>query len=105
VGEDLALPIQGQMKTVLPRQHQSEERGTRKAALDRAGGRRRLDDAGALHTALLGADVPGHREGDRLDVQHFGFVRLAEVLQFPAAIRAGTLGRCNEIIDVVEVLG
>jgi hypothetical protein len=49
--------------------------------------------------------VPGHREGDRLDVEHFGFVRGAEVLELTAAVRARTLGRCNEVIDMFEVLG
>ena len=93
------------MKAVLPGEHQGEERGPRKAALDRAGGRRRLDDAGALRTALLRADVPGHREGDRLHVQHFGFVRLTEILELPAAVRARTLGWCNHVIDMFEVLG
>ena len=105
VGEDLALAVQGQMKAVLPGQHQGKEGSARKAALDRARGRRRLDDARALRAALLRADMAGHREGDRLDVQHLGLVRAAQILEFAAAIGARTLGRCNDVIDVFEMLG
>lgn len=93
------------MKAVLPRQHQGEKRSSRKAAFDRAGRRRRLDDARALRAALLRADVPSHREGHRLDVQHFRFVRLTEILHLAAAVRASTLGRCNHVINVLKMLG
>jgi len=54
---------------------------------------------------LLGRMCRVTVKGDRLDVEHLGFVRAAEILQLAAAIRARTLRRCNEVIDVFEVLG
>jgi hypothetical protein len=79
VGEDLTLPIQRQVKTVLPGQNQRKERCSRETLLDRARGRRRLHDRRALPAAPLRPDVPGHRERDRLDLEYLRLV-LAELV-------------------------